>query len=78
MTDDVTRRFRVHARHLETPHAHLVTEASFEAACVAWLEGWPGEVGTDGVISVIVRDVATGCEHCFGIDLDTGAVAPCD
>jgi hypothetical protein len=78
MTDDEIRQFRVHARHREAPHAHLVTEVSFEAACVAWLEGWPGEVGSDALISVIVRDVATGCEHCFGIDLDTGAVAPCD
>jgi hypothetical protein len=78
MTDEETRLFRVHARHLETPHAHLVTEVSFEAACVAWLEGWPGEIGAEATVSVIVRDVDTGCERCFGIDVDTGAMAPCD
>jgi len=78
MTDAQTRLFRVHARHQDAPHAHLVTEASFEAAAVAWLEAWPGEIGSEAWISVIVRDVATGHEHCFGIDLDTGATAPCD
>jgi hypothetical protein len=78
MTDEAMRQFRVHVRHRETPQAHLVTEASFEAACVAWLERWPGEAGPDPVISIIVRDVATGCEHCFGIDLDSGVTAPCD
>jgi hypothetical protein len=78
MTQQGTRLFRVQARHLEAAHARVVTEASFEAACVAWLEAWPGEIGADPVISVVVRDLATGCEHCFGVDLDTGAQAPCD
>jgi hypothetical protein len=78
MTDQETRQFRVQARHLAAPHAHLVSEVSFEAACVAWLEGWPGEIGAELTISVIVRDVATGHEHCFGIDLETGAMASCD
>lgn len=78
MTDAQTRQFRVHARHLEVPHAHLVTEVSFEAAAVAWLEGWPGEIGGEATIRVIVHDLESGFEHCFGIDLDTGAVAPCE
>jgi hypothetical protein len=78
MTDDPPRLYRVHARSFGAPHAHVVTEASFEAAAVAWLEGWPGEIGSGGAISVIVRDLASGREHCFGIDLDTGATAPCD
>ena len=78
MTEFQTRLFRVRARHLETAHGHVVTEASFEAAAVAWLEAWPGEIGAGAVISVVVRELATGQEHCFGIDLDTGATAPCD
>jgi len=28
-------------------------------------------------ISVIVREVGTGHEHCFRIDLDSGEAAPC-
>ncbi len=78
MTDPQPRLFRVHAGHLGTAHGHVVTEASFEAAAVAWLEVWPAEIGSETTISVIVRDLATGHEHCFGIDLDTGAAAPCD
>ncbi|HLY36185.1 MAG TPA: DUF5961 family protein [Candidatus Limnocylindria bacterium] len=78
MTDVQTRLFRVRGRHLEAAHGHVVTEASFEAAAVAWLETWPGEIGAEAAISVVVRELATGHEHCFGIDLDTGATAPCD
>jgi Family of unknown function (DUF5961) len=78
MTDTQTRLFRVQARRLAAPHAHLVTEVSFEAAAVAWLEGWPGEIGSETTISIVVRDLDSGSEHCFGIDLDTGAMAPCD
>jgi hypothetical protein len=78
MTDTRVRLFRVHARRLATSHGHLVSESSFEAAAVVWLEGWPGETGTDTTVSIIVRDLDSGLEHCFGIDLDAGAVAPCD
>jgi hypothetical protein len=31
----------------------------------------------DHEISVIVREVQTGHEHCFRIDLDSGETAPC-
>jgi hypothetical protein len=78
MTDTQARLFRVQARHPEAPHARLVTEASFEAAAVAWLEAWPCEIGSGATISVLVRDLDTGCERCFGVDLDTGASAPRD
>jgi hypothetical protein len=80
MSCEETRLFKVRARST-APHAqghvHLIAEVSFEAACVAWLEGWPGEIGAQPALSVIVQDVATGHEHCFGIDLETGAAAPC-
>jgi hypothetical protein len=78
MTDAQTRQFRVYARRAAGAHAHLVTEASFEAAAVAWLEGWPGEIGGGSTISIVVCDLGSGLERCFGIDLDTGVVARCD
>jgi hypothetical protein len=78
MPDTDTRLFRVHAHHRDAAHAHVVAEASFEAAAAAWLEIWPGEISADLVVSVVVRDLADGCEHCFHLDLETGAAAPCD
>jgi hypothetical protein len=75
MTETQTRAFRVHVRRLGAPR-HLVTEATYEAAVVAWLETWPGEVGGEATISVVVYDVAGGRELCFTIDLATGVTAP--
>lgn len=73
-----TRQFRVHARHVDGHHARLLEEASFEAAAVAYLEDFhPPVGGDDDEISVIVREVGTGHEHCFRIDLDSGETAPC-
>jgi hypothetical protein len=44
---------------------------------VAFLEPCgPPAGGPD--VRVIVRDLATGHEHCFVIDLDTGETAACD
>lgn len=72
-----TRRFSVHARHVDAHHARQVEEASFEAAAVAYVED-VHPTTTDGQeISVIVREIATGREHCFRIDLDSGETAPC-
>jgi hypothetical protein len=75
--DIATRDFKVRARHLDRHLARRVREASFEAAAVAYLENraWLADEG--GEISVIVQDVASGHEHCFRIDLDTGATAAC-
>jgi hypothetical protein len=80
MSAAAMRLFRVHARQFDHPQAHLVSEASFEAAAVAYLEGWPHAGLDDSTISLVVRDLATGDEHCFrlDLDLDTGATAPCD
>ncbi len=71
-----TRPFRVHARHLDSQHARVLQEASFEAAAVAYVEDLHPTAGDDD-ISVIVRDLATGHEHCFRIDLDSGEAALC-
>jgi hypothetical protein len=70
------RPFSVRARHVELHHARLLEEASFEAAAVAYLEDLH-ELGDEHELSLIVRDVETGHEHCFRIDLDSGETTAC-
>jgi hypothetical protein len=72
-----TRQFSVHARHVDGHHARVLQEASFEAAAVAYVEDFHPPIGDDNEISVIVREVETGHEHCFRIDLESGEAAPC-
>jgi len=62
------RTFRVLARHLETHHAITLWEPSFEAAAVAYVEDLHDLPGAGEAISVIVREVETGHEHCFRIE----------
>jgi hypothetical protein len=71
-----THRFRVHARHVDAHHARTLEERSFEAAAVAYVEDLH-DIGDGKAISVIVRDVDSGHEHCFRIDLDTGETSAC-
>jgi hypothetical protein len=70
------RRFSVYARHVDRHHARIVEEASFEAAAVAYLEDFHPPVDDSNEVSVIVRDLADGHEHCFKVDLG-GEAAPC-
>ncbi len=72
-------QFRVHARDVDAHHARLVEESSFEAAAVAYVEDFDlvVPITDDHEISVIVREVHTGHEHCFKINLDTGQPVPC-
>ncbi len=70
------RRFSVHARHVEAHHARVLEERSFEAAAVAYVEDLHA-VGGEHEISVIVRELDSGHEHCFRIDLDSGDTAAC-
>jgi hypothetical protein len=72
------RRFSVHARHVDRHHARVVEEGSFEAAAVAYLEDFHLEVGDEPEVRVIVHDLDSGHEHCFTVDLDSGATEPCD
>jgi hypothetical protein len=72
-----TRRFSVHARHIDMHHARVLEETSFEAAAVAYVEDFHPPLTGESDISVVVRDVATGHEHCFRIDLESGETAPC-
>ncbi len=69
------RDFRVHARHVDHHHGRLVSERSFEAAAVAYLEDLP--LADETEISVIVQDVGSGHEHCFRFDLETGETTTC-
>ena len=69
------RRFSVHARHADRHRARIIEEATFEAAAVAYAEDLAD--GSDGEVSLVVRDLGDGREHCFTIDLDTGETAPC-
>lgn len=71
-----TRRFSVHARHIDAHHARTLEEKSFEAAAVAYVEDLH-DVGAEHEISVIVRELDSGHEHCFRIDLDSGETAAC-
>jgi hypothetical protein len=73
---DPSRRFRVHARHLDRNHARVVEERSFEAAAVAYVEDL-APATADGEVSIVVHDLASGHEHCFRIDLDSGETAVC-
>ncbi len=71
-----TRLFSVRARHVEAHHARLLHERTFEAAAVAYVEDLQNLVD-EPEISVIVRDVDSGHEHCFRVDLDSGEAATC-
>lgn len=77
MTAVTVRRFRVHAGHIDRHQAVFVEEGSFEAAAVAYLESHPVEAEADDQVRVIVHDVASGHEHCFRIDLETGETSSC-
>ncbi len=73
-----TRRFRVYARDADHHHARIVEETSFEAAAVAYLEAFDlAAVAGESGLRVIVHEVGTGHEHCFGLDPDTGETTPC-
>ena len=71
-----TRAFRVHARHIDAHHARTLDERSFEAAAIAYVEDLH-EVGDEPEVSVIVRDLDSGHEHCFRIDLGSGETSTC-
>ena len=71
------RRFSVRARHLEAHHARRVNETTVEAAVIAYVEDFHPWEADEGQISVIVRDLDSGHEHCFRLDLETGETGPC-
>jgi hypothetical protein len=54
-----------------------VTETSFESAAVAYIEHHPYAADEAHEIRVVVREVSSGHELCFKIDLETGETASC-
>ena len=72
------REFRVHASHIDRHHAQHVTEASFEAAAVAYLEHHHFAPTEDHELRVVVHDIGSGHEHSFRIDLATGETVASD
>ena len=74
---DPARRYCVSVRHTEPRHWRVVAETTFEAAAVAYVEDFPLSPDHAGEISLVVRDIESGREHCFRIDLETGETTPC-
>ncbi len=77
MSTVAARRFRVHSRHLDSHHARVLSEPSFEAAVVAYIEDFPLPADDGQELVVVVRDLDSGHEHCFRVDLGTGETQPC-
>lgn len=71
------RQFRVHARDLADHRARVLSEPSFEAAAIAYAEEYPHSIDDDPEIRVVVRDLETGHEHCFTVDLGSGDTSSC-
>lgn len=76
MTSD-ERRFRVYPRHQGGAHGRVFAEVSFEAAAVAFVEDIAPSPDAGNDIVIHVLDLDSGLEHCFHIDLETGATEPC-
>ncbi|MDZ4371097.1 MAG: DUF5961 family protein [Phenylobacterium sp.] len=74
-SEPAIRRYLVHDRELGRQHALLVEEASAEAAAVAYAEDFPHAAAE---VSLIVRDLSDGHEHCICVDLETGEATDCD
>ncbi|MDB5441541.1 MAG: hypothetical protein JWM33_3968 [Caulobacteraceae bacterium] len=68
--------FSVHTRETPARHVRRLTEASFEAAALAYVEDLPHGVGEDEA-RVVVIDLATGQEQCFRVDLVSGDTRAC-
>lgn len=71
------RAFRVHPRDGERHDGRSVEATSVELAAVAFLETCGPMAEAPGEIRLIVVEVETGHEHCFSIDMATGAAQPC-
>ena len=68
--------FSVRPRDSLSP-VHIFDEPTAEAAAAAYLENGANSDGDANETAVIVRELETGREHCFRIDLHTGEASPC-
>jgi hypothetical protein len=71
------RRFRVRTLHADDHHGYVVSETSFEAAAIAYLERHPAVAGPKSDVGILVCELDSGHEHCFRVDLETGETVPC-
>jgi hypothetical protein len=71
------RIFRVHARHVDVHHSRTLRETSFEAAAVAYAEDLHVLPADGEEISIVVREIESGREHCFMVDLQSGETSDC-
>ena len=71
-TEEDLRRFRVRSRHEDVHHGRIVTEPTFEAAAIAYLEHQPLPEDGRTEIGVIVHDIQSGHEHSFLVRFPTG------
>jgi hypothetical protein len=71
------RRFSVHARHVDRHGARIVLEPTFEAAAIAYVEDLAPFPAGEPELSIIVRDLDSGHQHCFRVNLETGEAGPC-
>ena len=79
MMNPALRKFSVHARHEDCRKAVVVEDVSFDSAALSYLEELPPILHRDEhEVSVIVRELGGGREHCFRIDLHSGDTAPCE
>jgi hypothetical protein len=69
------RDFIARALHLDLHHARRLEASSFEAAAVAYLEDLHVDPAERSEIRVQVRDVATGQEHGFCLEVMPAAHA---
>jgi len=70
----MTQAYSVRPRDSQSP-VRIIEEGAAETAAMAFLEDWAPS--GEGEAAVIVRELDTGREHCFRIDLDTGDTEPC-
>jgi hypothetical protein len=72
---DIVRDFSVYARHIGRHHTRVVSQNSFEAAAIAYVEDDPHDLGDENNVHVIVCDLETGQQHSFHIHFDVGVTS---
>jgi hypothetical protein len=74
---DTDRNFYAHDRRGHRSEGCLISDAdSFHDAAIAYAER-AGVADSEGGLSVIVRDCASGEEQCFIVHLDDEEARPC-
>ncbi|MDP1618656.1 DUF5961 family protein [Phenylobacterium sp.] len=74
---NLEREYCVHLAQADRQAARRLTECSFEAAALAYVEDMHLPDDADGEVSLVVQDMESGHEHCFRVDLDNGETSAC-